>query len=415
MKTKNVQSEWIKSNVKNASSIRDKEREFHGLEREFINHQDRMLRDFKESSQLKHPRDLGNSRENILRSFLEDSGLLPRKYAVSRMSSRVISPSGHFSNELDLVIYDAQSSVSLMRRQNVYEAFAKESVYGVVQVKSILTKAELIKGLDNVSSYKKLNKYGAPSGFGILFAYETDMDWSDIVKAYEEYANTNPKANLTNAIVVLSKGVFLYGTKNQPQFKNIQIESLDEIHMHGCPDHSGTCLFMFYEILMESLRSMRTMDVNYHQYYRLPLISGDYSYEFAMGPTAEMYSCKKHGLIGKRIKSDYLNKIMEYVLKVEPLNWIKAIDIAYGKPGDNVEQYKRQPEETRIYNPENLPLSQILLMDSKLSGGTVKSLAYDSIICNRMQVWIPYYYSNKYEIMEPCKKCLSESKKRKTA
>ena len=42
----------------------------------------KILADYKESRDLKHPRDLGDAREGILRKFLRDSGYLPNRYAV---------------------------------------------------------------------------------------------------------------------------------------------------------------------------------------------------------------------------------------------------------------------------------------------------------------------------------------------
>lgn len=68
-----------------------------------------------------------------------------------------------------------------MNRKGQYKVFPVETVYGVMQVKSKLTKKELKKGLENIASYKRLKRkqiqceiiMGKPKsdrGFGILFA-----------------------------------------------------------------------------------------------------------------------------------------------------------------------------------------------------------------------------------------------------
>ena len=51
-----------------------------------------------------------------------------------------------------------------------------------------------------------------------------------------------------------------------------------------------------------------------------------------------------------------------------PINWIKAIDLGYGQPGDNQAAYDRQPGDVRIYNPENLPLADILVAEDQGRG-----------------------------------------------
>ena len=94
----------------------------------------------------------------------------------------------------------------LMNRGDVYTAYPVESVYGVIQVKSVLTKKEIKNALDNIASYKKLNKHfinnssdfviidnsKSKRGFGILFAYDSDLDWIDIVNEIKVYAENNP-------------------------------------------------------------------------------------------------------------------------------------------------------------------------------------------------------------------------------
>jgi hypothetical protein len=57
--------------------LRSKDREFHGLEREFLYAQAEMFQQYEKSKDIKHLRDVGNTREAILCRFLETSGYLP--------------------------------------------------------------------------------------------------------------------------------------------------------------------------------------------------------------------------------------------------------------------------------------------------------------------------------------------------
>lgn len=118
------------------SALRSKEREFHGIEREFAYYQQDLLSEYNRAKDSKHPRDVGAAREQILRDALVNTGLLPARYAVSRSSARAASTTGHVSGELDLLLYDAMDAVPLMRRSDVYEVLPVESTYGTIQVKS---------------------------------------------------------------------------------------------------------------------------------------------------------------------------------------------------------------------------------------------------------------------------------------
>lgn len=64
--------ERMKDQSERASALRSKDREFHGLEREFLQLQDQMIFDYHRSKDIKHPRDVGTAREEILRRFLLD-------------------------------------------------------------------------------------------------------------------------------------------------------------------------------------------------------------------------------------------------------------------------------------------------------------------------------------------------------
>jgi hypothetical protein len=142
--------------AKRAIAVRSRDREFHGLEREFLYHQSQMLLDFEKSKDIHHPRDVGDAREEILRKFFKESGYLPARFAVSDNRARVASTTGHVTGEIDIVFHDPVNSMSLMRRDSVYEVLPVESVYGVIQIKSRLNKKEIKLGLENVASFKRL-------------------------------------------------------------------------------------------------------------------------------------------------------------------------------------------------------------------------------------------------------------------
>lgn len=417
--------EWISDQVSRASKLRSKDKEFYGLEREFMHLQRKMLQDFETSKDIKHPRDVGTVREELLRCFFNDNKLLPQIYAISTSSVRVASTSGHLSNEIDILFYDAFNSFSLMQRQGIFEILPVEYCYGAIQVKSKLTKKELKSAFENIRSFKKLKRHGIDhnifthseeeiqtSGFGIIFAYDTDMDWMDIVEEIKTYSQSFEKNVLPNAIFILSKGFFMFGGGNYASVYNSDIEGFSDIKPYGYPDRESVCLYQLYNITFSLLSKTKVQKALPQQYFRLPLTAGDYSYEYTFGHFSELGRCEKHGDYVKAYTPEKLEKIISWCQNAEPINWIKATHLAYGQPGDDIEAYERQPGDVRIYNPNHLPLSDILLMEKYEGESIVKVLAFDSIKTCGLNIYIPYYYQMTEQLVEGCKACSKSAAKK---
>ncbi|MEW7857553.1 DUF6602 domain-containing protein [Pseudomonas chlororaphis] len=419
--------EWLSDLALRANKLRSKDKEFHGFEREFINFQRKMLSDYEISKDIKHPRDVGAVREVLLRSFLVENKLLPRKYGVSSTSMRVASTSGHLSNEVDILLYNAIESFALMNRQDVFEVLPVELCYGAIQVKSRLSKKELKSAFENIASFKRLKRasanqsfhqfpfeYNQDQGFGIIFAYDTDMEWSDIVSELNSHVNSYDRSVIPNALFILSKGYFTFGNDAYASVYNSHIVGFDNIIVYGHPDHQGDCLYRLYDIVFGLLRNTRTQDVFPFQYFKLPLTAGDYSYEYVFGNFAEFGQCEEHGDFARVYTPEKLEKVISWCRTAVPINWIKATDLAYGRPGDNIDAYERQPGDVRIYNPEGLALSEILVTDKKVmvdgKESSFKSLSFDSISSCGFNIYIPYYYQFTEELVQGCAKCKKAEK-----
>jgi len=372
-----------------------------------------MLLEFEKSKDIHHPRDVGDAREEILRKFLNESGYLPSRFSILESRGRVASTTGHVTGEMDIVFHDPLESMSLMRRENVYEVLPVESVYGVIQVKSRLNKKEIQVGLENIAAFKRLDRETQPApfvslpgprslrGFGILFAYDSDLKWSEIIHEIEAH----PQREWCNAIVILSRGMLLHGDDTGGKYSNEQIASISELQMHGYPDRQSDILFQFYSMLIALLRMTKVHPAHPDSYFRLPLVVDEMSYEFQFGQFAEFAHCEKHGDYQRKISKESLRKLTDGCRNATPINWIKATDLAYGRPGDNEEAYRRQPGDVQIYNPENLSLSDILVVDSNFNGGSIKTLAFDTIQTAGMTIFVPYYYTVKEGIISACPKC----------
>ena len=137
---------------------------------------------------------------------------------------------------------------------------------------------------------------------------------------------------------------------------------------------------------------------------RMPLTAGPISYRFVTGALAEIARCPDHGDYLRRFTESSLQKVIEVCSQAEPINWVKMTHLAYGMPGDDIEAYKRQPGEVRIYNPKCWPLDKLLCHESG-------SIIYDIIEVSGMTCLIPWVYSLGDKLIHDCPKCLSLSRK----
>jgi hypothetical protein len=393
-----VRARWAEQS-KQLLQLRNRDREFHGLEREFLYAQADMLQQYEKSKDIRHPRDVGNTREAILSGFLETSGYLPAQYAVSNTSVRVASTQGFLSREIDILLFDRSSSIVLMKREEEYLVYPAESAYGAIQVKSRLTKPELAKAFENIASYKRLRKVGTlrpknQRGFGIIFAYDTDMELPKLRDEIKRLAALRSKELLPNLIVVLGKMLYYFTDGNVGKLQNADIEAIQDLAVAGNPDGQHS-LYGFYSTLMELLRSGEASPVPIGEYYKLPSTAGKYSYDFVYGMVAEMGNCPTHGSFLRKLNEEGLEKVLRYCRSAKPMMYSEALAEAYGPA------WAGTPEMlTRllwVYNPEQRPLPEILVIDI--------SLAFDEIIVEGTPILIPYYYSIKEGIISGCGSC----------
>lgn len=117
-----------------------------------------MLARFREAGFIKHPGDKGENREHILREFLATH--LPKKYGVAK--GEIVTKDGQHSHSADIVIFDAVNCPVLYSEKTAIIPI--EGVFGVIEVKSSLSKAEFIGAARQIEAFKKL----APRELGVI-------------------------------------------------------------------------------------------------------------------------------------------------------------------------------------------------------------------------------------------------------
>lgn len=409
-KVENENNSFITGVIDKTLELRSEDTEFYGLQRELIYLKQRMISDYELSKDIKHPRDIGRARELIVEDFLVGTGLIPEKYGISKNSARVASVSGHCSKEMDIVLYNKFENIYLMKRSTAIEYYPRETVYGSIQVKSRLGKDEIKDSFLNISSYKMLYN-GIPSysgsysdrmpstkGFGIIFAYDSDLEWSELVTEIEKQSELHEKTRWPNVIFILKKGFFMFGDGRMASAYSEDVEGFENPKIHGYPDRDGSNLFALYSIIISLLENTKSNPLKIENYYNLPYTSGELSYSFALSPFMEMLICNIHGEYIKKIPSIKLSEVVAYCRTQTSRNWIEIINEVYNRPQDE-EAIRRQPGKVYVYNPENLPLKDILLSKED------STLTYDAIVTSNMNIYIPWYYSQKYGIIEECPSC----------
>lgn len=170
-----------------------------------------------EAGFIKHSGDKGENREHILREFLKTH--LPKRYGVTK--GEILTKEGQRSHAVDIIIYDALNCPVLYSEQTAIVPI--EGVYGIIEVKSRLSKAEFLDAARKIESFKRLaprelavvqtREYvtvsRASRPFGVVLGYMLDGNSLESLK--KNLGELNHEIHdvnyFTNLVVVLGEGL----------------------------------------------------------------------------------------------------------------------------------------------------------------------------------------------------------------
>jgi hypothetical protein len=109
--------------------------------------------EFEATEVVQHGGTKGSWRENVVRTFLE--AYLPGNLRIAH-GGEIVSVSGRRSNECDIIIFDRNTPPFLVSADGA--VVPCECTYGVVEVKTRLTKKELIDACEKIRRAKSLEK-----------------------------------------------------------------------------------------------------------------------------------------------------------------------------------------------------------------------------------------------------------------
>ncbi|MGS1027662.1 DUF6602 domain-containing protein [Burkholderia glumae] len=325
---------------------------------------EKMCTDFQIAAHFVHKGTRGTARENSLRDFLA-KGRLPAKYALG--SGEVVGHVRDVSRQCDIVVYDAMKGLSLHYDEH-NRIYPIDSVYGIIEVKSGLSKSELMDSLNKIKIFKEMTLGGAisepfvngftivkprPKPFGIVFAYSLDGNSLESLREnLKEWESKNPPSVWPNYICVLGVGCIYH----QSGFEScLSSETLTEQSYPLDLKYEGDSLFKFYCALHDMCSRMTLGPVELERYFDPGVRIGKFSV-FGRAAEVQLVQDGSDHPVPARLKESSLERIVTWCSNTEKLKYSEILKKRFGalpvgvtenSPGMNTMMY--------LYNPDNFP------------------------------------------------------------
>lgn len=331
----------------------------------------RLRADFSDANEINHNVTKGSYRESSLKKMLKTK--LPAKYGLS--NGEIV---GYFKNnvskQIDIIIFNQHEFTPLLSPED-NSIFPIESVYGIIEVKSKLSKDELLKGLENIKSVKMLapkdiiNVSSMPAmsltmerpiPFGIIFAYALENNsLNSLVENLKSWEVENPnRLYWPNLIVILDVGIIFHGGDNG---LNCYTNSSIMQYYKDCRHikYEKETILQFYLILMDLCSSTTLGPLKLHNYANPYLIVGDMIVR-GHNNLSRLTDSKKVKLRGEFVKSIYTYCISNENCKITYGNFLLRVSNNITEESKNLPQWNQQ---IYLYNPNNLKSANVLELE----------------------------------------------------
>ena len=156
----------------------------------------------KQIQAIPHNLTAGENQEEIVSKLLRD--YLPAFVEVD--TGIILSSSGEFSNQADIIIADRLNNLSLYPHLTK-KVWLVESVYGMIEVKTTLTRKELKDSINKSKRFKQLKRKFNPQqspknkeSLFILWAFNSSKEIAKTIK--EVYNKEKDKKSLPDIIII---------------------------------------------------------------------------------------------------------------------------------------------------------------------------------------------------------------------
>jgi hypothetical protein len=324
-----------------------------------------MRADFEASAQITHSGSKGIVRENALRKFLE--ARLPAKYALGsgEIVGRVRDAT---SRQCDLIVYDQQNGVTLLYDESI-QVFPIDCVYGIVEVKSSLSKTEFLDALEKIKVLKTMTPGGPvsipvaggfslvqshPRPFGMIFAYNlAGNSLKSLVENLREWEAITLAEFWPNYVCVLETGVIFHrgGLSLGHCIDSVKITA-ETWPMYI--SYGKDSLFQFYSALHDVGARMQLGPVELRHYYDPAVQIGKH---VVYGKGFEGSLTKDGATSGRsvRLKESTIDRVIEWCSTRGRIRYEEVLLKQFGAIPLGMEKMDILNLEVYLYNPDGLP------------------------------------------------------------
>jgi hypothetical protein len=205
------------------------------------------------TAEIEHRGEKGTAREDIIKAFV--SQYLPDSFGIAR--GIIIDADDHQSNQQDVFVYDKSVTPKLWNTDNV-SIVPIECVRVIVEVKSVLTTAELVKAVENVISVRSMKRtylggYNIPQyPFGLVFAYESQITLDKQIETIYEMLKESSIDHFPTLITTLNRGTISLADKNDLMPMTL-FPNKDRVYAKHETTDIGNNLMLFYLMLITGL------------------------------------------------------------------------------------------------------------------------------------------------------------------
>lgn len=320
----------------------------------------KLYNDFEISAQINHNGNIGDYRENALTKFLEE-GRLPIRYGVG--SGEIVGHISNVSKQSDLIIFDQLNNIPLLYDSKV-QVYPIDCIYGIVEVKSQLSKQKLIEGLENIKSVKQLapndtvrkdfmfmsQAYKRPKPFGFIFAYSlSNNSLSSLVENLKEWEKENDSDYWPNLIVVLGEGI-IYHTKKETFTKTIASGAIMKDCYPSSLNHKDDSFFYFYSYLLDLCNSIELPNVQLSKFLNLPVQQGKY----VVKNNDRIVKADPNDKNVYRLKESFIDNVVKWCKAKGTITKRELYLRQFGQLPQGIEKVDNLDKKVYFYNPDNL-------------------------------------------------------------
>jgi hypothetical protein len=321
----------------------------------------KMRVDFEASSQVMHSGSKGTIRENVLRNFLGE-GRLPAKYGLG--AGEIVGRIRDTSRQCDVIVFDKLNGVTLLYDESV-QVFPIDCVYGIIEVKSSLSKTDFLDALEKIKAAKAMAPGGAvsqpigggftvfhsrPRPFGIVFAYGLANNSLDsLLKNLQEWEKENPPTLWPNYVCVLEAGVIFHHGK--PFETCLHSDQLTAEAWPMALSHGQDSLFQFFCALHDLCARMNLGPVELTHYYE----PSDQIGKHVVSGLREMQLAKDGALRRVRFTAAAIEKVVVWCSSRGRMRYGDVLLKQLGTMPVGMDDSAMIKNEVFLYNPDNLP------------------------------------------------------------